>query len=408
LICRNIENLVLSGYERGVGFPGTQKPHRVDILMDFPLRRRNSLIKKFKEWEIDSLLISNPLNVMYLTGFTGDSSFLVLTTKHAILVSDHRFTIQIQEECPSIEVYLRGHNKTTIQAVIEVLTKLKVTNIGVENNHLTLATFEKLREPLDSVLWNRTTNAVEEFRAIKDPGEIDAIRNSIRINQQGYQIFRAMLRIEDSEKELVDSLEMYLRRSGAQKTAFPTIVAIGEHSALPHAPPTNKRVDESDFLLLDWGCCSPHYQSDLTRVMPTPITDSKSRKRSRQKVETKLKKIYTVVLEAQARAIKAIRPGISVKEVDLAARGYIQDSGYGKNFNHGLGHGIGLQTHELPDIRSSSDHILQPGMIVTIEPGIYLEGFGGVRIEDDVLVTPDGYEVLSTLPKEWDEVWGEN
>ena len=375
------------------------------MVMDQPLRRRQRLLRRRKELELDALFITNPLNVGYLTGFSGDSSYLILSAKHSILVSDTRFSIQIADECPGLETNIRSHDKTTLQAAIETLTQLHVSTVGVESRHLTLELFEKLREALSSVVWVRTLNLVEELRAIKDAGEIAAIRKSVKIAEQAFVMLRAMLQPTDTEKELVNALETYLRRAGGSGSAFPTIVAIGERSALPHAPPGDKRVEEADFLLVDWGACGPVYQSDLTRVIPSPRPEESSRKRMRSKVESKLQKIYTVVLQAQERAIAAIHPGVAVKEVDFAARGFIADAGYGKNFSHGLGHGIGLQTHELPDIRATSDHMLQPGMIVTVEPGIYIEGFGGVRIEDDVLVTPDGHEVLSRLPKTWDAIW---
>lgn len=368
-------------------------------------RRRAKLSRRFKELELDGLLVTDPLNVYYLTGFTGDSSFLLHTARQSILVSDKRFEIQIREECPDLDARIRGPMKTTLQETIDTIKQLHLTSLGVESRTLTLLQFETLREAHPALVWVRTMGLVEELRAIKDPGEIEAIRRSVRIAEKAFTMFRSMLRPEDTEKELVDAMESYLRRAGGSGSAFPTIVAVGERSALPHAPPSETRMDAADFLLLDWGVKGPLYQSDLTRVFPTPAPEDSARRQQRRKVESKLQKIYTVVLQAQERAIAAIGPGVPVKEVDVAARGYIEAAGYGKNFNHGLGHGIGLQTHELPDIRGSSDHVLKPGMIVTVEPGIYLDGFGGVRIEDDVLVTPDGREVLSSLPKTWDAIW---
>jgi Xaa-Pro aminopeptidase len=234
---------------------------------------------------------------------------------------------------------------------------------------------------------------------------VEAVREAVGFAERAFAMFRAMLRPTDTEKELADAMDGYLRRAGATESAFPVIVGVGERSALPHATPTQIAVSSSDFLLVDWGARGALYRSDLTRVIPAPLGGGSNSRTARQKVESKLQKIYTIVLQAQERAIAAIGPGVAAKEVDLAARGFIESSGFGKQFNHGLGHGIGLDIHEAPDLRGTSDHLLQPGMIVTVEPGIYLEGFGGVRIEDDVLVTPDGREVLSSLPKTWDAVW---
>jgi Xaa-Pro aminopeptidase len=183
-----------------------------------------------------------------------------------------------------------------------------------------------------------------------------------------------------------------MRAFGATQAAFKPIIAGGPRSALPHAIPSDHLVNESPFLLVDWGALVDGYASDLTRVLITG------------KAPAKYRKIYEVVLEAQLRAISAIRPGATLKEVDREARGYIESAGYGKYFGHGLGHGFGLQVHEIPFISPIREGTLQPGMIVTVEPGIYLPDFGGVRIEDNVLVTPDGHEVLSQLPKAFDEV----
>ena len=216
-------------------------------------------------------------------------------------------------------------------------------------------------------------------------------------------MFRAMLSASDTEEDLADAVEQYVRRAGARRTSFPTIVAIGDRSALPHAPPTKRKVEESDFLLLDWGAAGPRYISDVTRVIGTAAIQGR---KPDPAVESKLRGLYTVVLKAQTRAIAAIRPGVPVKEVDAAARGYIEQAGFGKEFNHGLGHGIGLMVHEKPDVRSTSTDVLEIGMVLTVEPGIYIPGFGGVRIEDDVLVTPAGCEVLTaSIPKEWERMW---
>ena len=171
--------------------------------MDQPLRRRQRLLRRLKELELDALFITNPLNVGYLTGFGGESSYLILTAKHSILVSDTRFSIQIADECPGLETNIRSHNKTTLQAAIETLTQLHVSTVGVESRHLTLELFEKLREALPSVVWVRTLNLVEELRAIKDAGEIAAIRKSVKIAEQAFVMLRAMLQPTDTEKELV-------------------------------------------------------------------------------------------------------------------------------------------------------------------------------------------------------------
>ena len=367
--------------------------------MDYPARRRAKFARSLKGDGLDAFLVTNPVNVTYLTGFTGDSSFVIVTPKRSVLVSDTRFTGQIQDECPNIETSIRGHNRTTWQEAAHVLNKIGVRTVGVESRHLTLADADKLRELVPTIDWSPRAGRVEELRAIKDESEVAEIREAVRIAERAFAMFRAMLQPSDTEKELADALDGYIRRAGGVGSAFPTIVAAGPRSALPHCPPTGQRVGESDFLLVDWGACGRIYRSDLTRVIRTP--SAAGPRRGRERVETKLEKIYTVVLSAQARAIAAIRPGVSAREVDAAARSFIAEAGYDKYFTHGLGHGIGLNVHEAPDLRSTSDDVLQAGMVTTVEPGIYLPGFGGVRIEDDVLVTPDGCEVLTSVPRDW-------
>jgi Xaa-Pro aminopeptidase len=373
--------------------------------MDYLKHRRAELARALKGGQLDALLVSDPLNVAYLSGFTGGDSFLVLTARRAILVSDHRYAGQIEDECPDLETLLRPHNQTTYQAVAEALSGLKVRSVGVESAHLTLAEFETLKDLAPDLDWSPRKDLVEALRAIKDDSEIEQIREAIDIAARAFTMLRAMLSPKDTEKELADALDGYIRRAGGRGSPFPPIIAAGQRSALPHCPPTDRLVSESDFLLVDWGAQGRLYQSDLTRVIPLPAPRSKALRAKRGRVETRLQKVYTIVLQAQARAIAAVRPGVAAKEVDAAARSFIAAAGHGPHFTHGLGHGIGLQTHEAPRVRENSTDVLQAGMVLTIEPGIYLPGWGGVRIEDDVLVTDEGCEVLSAaVLKEWDDV----
>ncbi len=356
--------------------------------MDYPACRRQSLARFLHEESLDALLISNPVNVTYLTGFSGESSYLILGTTNTLLVSDSRFTVQIQEECPGLDTHIRPPAQTLSQAVAEVLDKLGVRTVGFEAAHLTVADLESLSQLVPAVAWKGVRNRVESLRVVKDPGEIEQIREAIAIAERAFTMFLAMLRPEDTEKDLSDNLEYYVRRAGGRCTSFPSIVAVGDRAALPHAPPTGRRVAEGDLLLVDWGASGRFYQSDLTRVLAT------------RTISPKLEQVYRVVLRAQAQALAAIRPGVPAQAVDAAARGVIEEAGFGPYFGHGLGHGIGLEIHEAPALRQNAPVLLQAGMVVTVEPGIYLPGWGGVRIEDDVLVTPEGGEVLTHVPKD--------
>ncbi len=356
--------------------------------------RRQRLTEALVAESLDALLITHPLNVSYLTGFSGESSYLVLTRARSLIISDGRFTVQLAEECPGLETYIRPPSQPLSEATAGVLNKLGIASVGFESGHVTVADFETLRQATPSLSWKGAADRVEKLRQIKDGGELAQIGEAIRIAERAFAMFRAMLRPEDREKDLADALESYIRRAGGKCGSFAAIVAVGERAALPHAPPTHKRVAESSLLLVDWGASGPFYKSDLTRVL---VTHNKIPSSNGKKAQ----EIYEAVLSARQAALDVLRPGAVAKDVDAAARAAIDRAGYGDFFNHGLGHGLGLAVHEAPFLKPGNDSVLQAGMVVTIEPGIYLPHWGGVRIEDDVLITPDGYEVLTHVPRDY-------
>jgi Xaa-Pro aminopeptidase len=365
----------------------------------FCRERRQALIKDFKRDELDALVVSDPVNIRYLTGFTGESSYLVVGAKHTILVSDSRFEQQIRDECGDLDAVIRGHDRTTEDALAETLTKGKFEVVGVEASHLTLAHLETLKTAATKAEFVPTKGRVEEGRVIKDASEIEMIRKAVAIAERAFGMFSAMLRDVDTEKDLVDAMETYIRRAGGEKSSFPIIAAVGTRSALPHAPPTQQQLIEGSKLLIDWGARYHGYHSDLTRMIRNPFLMVPSSKNRRERVGYDYRKIHEIVLEAQMAAIEVIRDGASARDVDAAARKVIADAGFASCFNHGLGHGLGLEVHEAPRVRKNSDDVLKSGMVITIEPGIYIPGWGGVRIEDDILVLKDGCTVLSSLPK---------
>jgi Xaa-Pro aminopeptidase len=347
---------------------------------------------------LEALLVSHPLNVTYLTNFGGDSSHLILTKTKTIIVSDGRFTEQLAEECPGIETVIRPTNQLLHEATAATLNQLVASPIGFESNHLTVAEFDSLRGLTTTAEWKPGSGRVEALRKIKDDDELRQIREAIRFAEKAFTMFRAMLRPESSEKELADQLEMYIRQAGGKGSAFAPIVAVGPRGALPHALPSAKRVAESPLLLVDWGASGPFYKSDLTRILWSNNNGTFSPGST-----VDWRRVHAVVREAQRRAIAAIAPGVKTTAVDAAARSYIAEQGFGDYFNHGLGHGFGLQIHEAPFFRPNVETTLEAGMVVTVEPGIYLPGEGGIRIEDDVLITPDGRQLLTSVPREWDE-----
>jgi Xaa-Pro aminopeptidase len=362
--------------------------------------RRERLWQAASSESLDVLLITSPINVTYLTGFSGESSSLLLTKAKTLLVSDGRFSEQIKDECPGLEAYIRGPGLPLADATIQQLRSLAPRTIGYESGHLTVADFQTLGEGVKTADWKACHDRVEKQRQIKDESEIAQIREAIKIAEKAFAMFRAMLRPDDTEKELTDAMENYIRRAGGKESAFPPIVAVGPRAALPHAPPGLHKVADDPLLLIDWGAAGSFYKSDLTRVLWTynNVAFPQGRMPS-----DKLQAVYAVVAEAQRRAIAAMVPGASSKAVDTIARGYIADQGYGEFFNHGLGHGFGLQIHEGPFFRPNVDVTLEAGMVVTCEPGIYLPGWGGVRIEDDILITLHGPVMMTSCPRELEE-----
>jgi Xaa-Pro aminopeptidase len=356
--------------------------------MDRTSQRRERIRRTLKVDRVDALLVSSVSNVRYLSGFTGDSSALLLTRDRALLISDGRYETQLAEECPELEVHIRPLGQPLILEIAGVVEKLGVGRVGIELSSLSAAEFLTLKEKLGGVDLRGVGDRVEALRAVKDREEIAEIRDAIAIAERAFAMLRAGIRRDETEKDVADALEGYLRRCGATAASFPPIVAVGRRAALPHAQPSaDVRVGEADFVLVDWGATGRPYKSDLTRVLVTG------------KVTPKFEKIYRTVLAAQERGIAAIRPGVTAREVDAEARSVIEEAGFGRFFRHGLGHGLGMDIHEAPRLHKDSEVRLRPGMVITVEPGIYLPDWGGIRIEDDVLVTPEGCDVLSHVPK---------
>lgn len=343
---------------------------------------------------LDALLVTNPLNVTYLTGFSGEATYLVLSQAKVLLISDGRFAVQLLDECPGIDAYIRPTGQLLADAAAHVLGQFGATRVGFESGHLTVADFETLRGKTRPIDWKPGAGRVEAFRAMKDDGEIDEIRQAIGIAEAAYKKLTLEMKPDHTEKNLHDAMESLVRDFGGKHTAFPTIVAVGDHAALPHAPPTGRRLGDAPFVLIDWGASGPFYKSDLTRVLWTDKSNTNPGLRDR------FLKIAEVVRNAQLAAIERMRPGAVLQEIDAAARKVIADAGYEKFFNHGLGHGFGLQIHEAPFMRPTNTGTLAAGMVVTVEPGIYLPGDIGVRIEDDVLITPDGPQVLTSVSRD--------
>jgi len=359
--------------------------------------RRNRIRRVIEKQRLDALLITNPLNLRYLTGFTGGSGCLLIQPDGDMILSDPRFTIQIEEECPDLAAIIRPRSESTSKTLAKLLGRTP-GKLGIEAETVTIAQKERLLQHISHWETIPTKNTVEELRQTKDRYELARIRQAVDIADRAFQYVRSQLQPSMSEIDICNMLEHQMRLLGAENRSFPSIIGAGARAALPHATPSKQTFLGQSHLLFDWGAVVNGYMSDLTRVLIlTPQNKSTQGK--------KLRTVYETVLTAQEAAIAAIKPGKTCEEIDAIARNIITEAGFGKHFGHGLGHAIGLQVHENPRLAPGDKTVLKAGMVVTVEPGIYLKGWGGVRIEDDVLVIKTGCEVLSSnVPKTFDEM----
>ncbi len=360
--------------------------------MDRQHTRRDKLRRMLKKVGAEALLVTKATNVTYLTGFTGEDSYLLLRGDGEVMLSDSRYTTQLGQQCPGLDLHIRTGGVTMVESLAKAVKSVGLGRLGVEADSMTISLRDKIAEKLPKVEIVPSCGMVEQLRQVKDREEIARLRRAVRQAERAFGVLKATLLPEKTEKQLADELEHQMRLFGSRNRGFQSVVAAGDHAALPHAVPSDRVIGQCDFILIDWGADEGLYRSDLTRVVVTG------------RISAKFERIYKVVLDAQSRAIAAIRPGAVCRDVDRAARRVIAKAGFGRYFGHGLGHGIGLDVHEAPRLAEKVQTVLKPGMVVTVEPGIYLPGWGGVRIEDDVLVTRDGHEVLTGVPKNLEEV----
>ncbi len=353
--------------------------------------RLQRLADSLSALEVDAFLVTDEINVRYLSGFTGDSSSLLVSSGQASILSDGRYSAQIQEQCRGIEMRIRSSTQTAQDLISESLQDSRIRRVALEAHHMSVAQFQFFEQGCSGVELVATTGVIEKLRMIKDESEIATTRTAVDLAERVFREMLPTLSSEHTELEVAHGIEQRLRDLGAEGCSFSPIVGAGPGSALPHYQPRNVALGAHQCLLIDWGAKYQGYASDLTRTLHAP------------QVGDSFKRAYEGVLEAQLAAIDLIKPGMPVKEVDAAARAALQRHGILEAFSHGLGHGTGLQIHEMPRMSPISDEILAPGMIITVEPGVYYDGDFGIRIEDDVLVTESGHEVLSTLPKGLDD-----
>lgn len=348
--------------------------------------RVDKLRAAMKKERIDSFLVTSPYNLRYLTNFTGTTGLAVITLERAFFVTDFRYTEQAAVQAKGYEIV--KNNGPIFEEVAKICQQEELTALAFEENFVSFAEYANLEELIEETPLIPISGMIETLREIKDQSELTLIKKACQIADQGFNYILNQIKPGMTEIDVANQLDFYMRSLGATSVSFDTIVASGVRSAMPHGVASQKVIEKGDLITLDFGCYYEGYVSDMTRTFALGDPGAK------------LKEIHQIVLEAQLKVIEAAKPGMSGIELDAVARDYIASFGYGDAFGHSTGHGIGLEIHEGPNVSFKAPKLFVAGNIITDEPGIYLPGIGGVRIEDDLLITATGNEVLTHSPKE--------
>lgn len=354
--------------------------------MDHGLRRTR-LAERLDGLGVEAFIVTHVPNVRYLTGFTGSNGQLVLTAGAAVFVTDGRYVEQSSREVPDLERVV-DVDRDTAAALADVCARLRISRAAFEAGGVTYELYEDLRSKAEGVELVPARGEVERLRWAKEPEEIRLIEEAQRATDAAFDVILGELREGITERELALEIELAMRRAGADGVAFEPIAAFGEGAAEPHHEPTARALRKGDVALMDLGALVGGYRSDMTRTVALGEPDPRMRE------------VYEVVRAAQRAGIEAVHAGAVSADVDGVARGVIRDAGYAELFGHGLGHGVGLEIHEGPWLRRGGEDVLPSGAVVTVEPGVYIGGLGGVRIEDTVVVTDGGARVLAASTKE--------
>jgi Xaa-Pro aminopeptidase len=349
------------------------------------MQNLTQLRDQFNELGVNALLITNGRNRRYLTGFTGSAGVAVITKTEAALFVDFRYVEQANSQVEDFSVIQIC--ETVYEEISKMLDRLGVTHLGFEAEDVTYQIFSQYKEKVKAEMVP-LSGVIEMLRMIKNKEEIEKIKTAAKIADSAFTRILDFIRPGVTELEVANELEFYMRKLGATSSAYDIIVASGQRSALPHGVASTKLIETGDMVTLDFGAYYQGYRSDMTRTIAVG------------EPRAELKEIYNIVFEALSNALAAIKPGITGQEADAFTRDYITEKGYGEQYGHGSGHGIGLDIHEEPFMSPKCDIFLKPGMIVTVEPGIYIPALGGVRIEDDILITEYGNNILTKSPKE--------
>ena len=351
-------------------------------------RRRQALLKAMAEKPLEGLLVSSQENRFYLSGFTGSNGHLIITPNRAALVTDGRYWSQVAEQCPDLELVKLNldEHKTLGRATAAWLRLQNLPSLGIEGRHMTVLDFEQLQKDAEGIALQPVDGLIEPLRQRKDRSELDLLRRAAHTADRALRRTLEKFQAGMTEADFCQELEHNLQACGARKPSFDTIVASGPNGAYPHAGVTDRTIETGQLITVDFGAYRDNYCSDMTRTIWLGGLDPFQQK------------VYQTVRKAHAAAIAAVRPGILAKELDAVARNIITEAGWGEAFSHSLGHGVGLAVHELPYLRSTIETPLEVGMVITIEPGIYLAGQTGCRVEDTVVVTDKGCELITHFP----------
>lgn len=350
----------------------------------------NSLQKlqaKMADAGIPGLLVSDIVNVGWMTGFSGSSGIVLATPSDARFLTDSRYTIQAQEEISVMPSFSFASPMSQTDFVAQHAREMGITRLGFEAENLTYTSFETWRDAMPGIELVPLKNFVSPLRMVKTQDEIAKIRHACGISDAAFEHVKRLIQPGVTELDIAIEIDFFMRRQGAG-VAFETIVVSGNRSARPHGRASEKKLEVGDFVTMDFGARYQGYHSDMTRTVVVGSASDRHRE------------VYAQVLKAQLAALEMMRPGVPARDVDARAREVFDEIGLAKYFGHGLGHGLGRLVHDTGRLASSSDDILEPGQVWTVEPGVYLEGFGGVRIEDDVVVTADGIDILNRTPKD--------
>lgn len=349
------------------------------------MQRVKKVQEKLSEYNIDALLVTNMFNVRYLANFTGSTGLVVITKENAYFVTDFRYTEQAAAEAKGFEII--KNEGPIFEEVAKIVENDKIEKLGFEQENVTYSTYNRINDLIPCELVP-VTGLVEKLREVKTDDEIALIKEAIDITEKAYDYILGFVKPGVTEIEVANELDFYMRKEGAQSVSFDTIVASGVRSAMPHGVASDKVIEEGDMVTIDFGCYYNGYVSDMTRTFAVGDPGEE------------LKEIYEIVYQANKKVNESAKAGMTGAELDAIARDYIAEHGYGPQFGHTLGHGIGLEVHEGPSLSFRNEEELVVNNIVTNEPGIYVPGLGGVRIEDDLVIKENGVEVLMTTPKE--------